>query len=466
MRPLPPSSPRCSATWVFGRRLPYFAVRSLFPVISKRKLINTIFILSFPWYGYGAYTWLTKGFAEGMFTCALPFLLILFIHVLNWSYGQAPPIRVNRKFLWVIAALASIGASLPLGLYYKSPVIRPLNSTILVVLFFAPFLSAVVVQAYNQAIKGFSLTRLVLAGLLGYLLFNLAGMAAGMHNKLHFFPGRASPPFAMGIYDTAHILSMLNLMLLFEFRNFKENPLRWLALGAIYMVALAIMLSINSRLSFMIFLVFTVLFVTRAMKVLRGLFTVSLFTMPIMMTFGLLIYEILSLPVFKAVLERVDKQDVVTFNGRTYIWGSALDWFLDDRRGFLFGNGYNGQYRLRLLDWVAKLWGERGSYNLHMHSAFLEFLIDQGIVGIVLMYGVYWMGYKYYRHEYMGNTALAPLYAVFIYMMFAWQIDIVGYGIYSGFVIVFILMAPVVMKSQADEMDELPALQGSGDGGR
>jgi O-antigen ligase len=105
---------------------------------------------------------------------------------------------------------------------------------------------------------------------------------------------------------------------------------------------------------------------------------------------------------------------------------------------------------LRLLEWVAKLWGEPGSYRLHMHSAFLEMLVDQGIVGILLMYGVYWTGYKFYQRQYLANTAMAPLYAAFVYMMFAWQIDIVGYAFYSGFCLVFILMGPVVMKDKEE----------------
>ncbi len=415
-------------------------------MLSKRKLINALFVLSFPWYGYGAYSLMSRGFAVGIFLCAVPFLLILGFYVLDLLYRQTVTPLVNGKFLLVMAALTSISASVLLGLHYHSPVINNANGFLLIVLFYAPFLSSVVVQVYNRHDPDFNMAWLVMKGFLAYLVFNLIGMAIGLRNLLHFFPGRASPPFAMGIYDAAHMLSIVNLMLLFHLRDFKSNPLRWFLLAGVYMVNMGIILSINSRLSFMIFIVFTVLFRTHAMKALRGLFTVSLFTMPIMMSFALLIYQILSLPVFVALMERVDEKDVTTFNGRTYIWTSAADWLRDDRRGLIFGNGYNGQYHLRLLEWVAKLWGEPGSYRLHMHSAFLEMLIDQGIVGILLMYGVYYSGYRFYQKQYMRNTALAPLYAAFVYMMFAWQIDIVGYAFYSGFCLVFVMMGPVVMK--------------------
>jgi O-antigen ligase len=420
-------------------------------VISKRKLINAIFIFSFPWYGYGAYSLMSQGFAIGIFLCAVPFLAIIAFYLLDLLYRQSVTPKVNSKFYWVLAALTSISASVFLGLHYHSPVINQANGMLLIVLFYAPFLSSVIVQVYNREDPEFDMSWLMMRGFIAYLVVNLLGMAVGMRNLLHFFPGRASPPFAMGIYDTAHVLSMVNLMLLFYLRDFKANPMRWFMLAGVYLVDMGLILSINSRLSFMIFLVFTVLFITQAMRALRGLFTVSLFTMPLMMSFALLIYEILSLPVFVAIMERVDKEDVTTFNGRTYIWTAIADWLRDDRRGLIFGNGYNGQYHLRLLEGVAKLWGEPGSYRLHCHSAFLEMLVDQGIVGIFLMYGVYWFGYSFYRKEYLANARMAPLYAAFVYMMFVWQIDIVGYAFYSGFCMVMLMMGPVVMKAKEEQ---------------
>jgi O-antigen ligase len=122
---------------------------------------------------------------------------------------------------------------------------------------------------------------------------------------------------------------------------------------------------------------------------------------------------------------------------------------MHDRRGLLAGNGYNGQYRVRLLEGVAKLWEEPNSYNLHMHSAFLEILVNQGIIGILLMYVVYWIGYKRYRAEYRSDTAMAPLFAGFTYLLFVWQIDITGYSYYLGYILLFMLMSPLCIKKEA-----------------
>lgn len=70
-------------------------------MLSKRKLINTLFILSFPWYGYGAYALMDRGFAIGIFICAMPFLLILGFYVLDLLYRQTVLPAVNGKFYLV-----------------------------------------------------------------------------------------------------------------------------------------------------------------------------------------------------------------------------------------------------------------------------------------------------------------------------------------------------------------------------
>lgn len=415
-------------------------------MISKAKLVNTLFLAAFPCYGIGSYLMLKQGFSIGLITCMLPFVAILLFYGVDLLYRGGLTPMVSRTYWWCMAFILTSVIAVQMAVRYHSPIVNSGNAPVLMLLFLVPFNASVVVQVYNRERDGFDMAWLVLKGLLLLLGINILGYAAGLHNLLHSFAGRISLPFMMGIYDSAHILAFVNLMLLFYIRDFRQRPLRFIGLSAVYLVDLAVIMSVNSRLSFMIFFLLTVLFVTRAMRALRGVYVVSLFTMPLMMSFALLIYKILSLPFFAALLGRVSKEDVTTFNGRTYIWEDAAKWALDDRRGMLFGNGYNGQYHIRLLDRVAKLWGEPHSYNLHMHSSFLEIVVDQGIVGLVLLYIVFWRGYMYYRGEYLRSTALAPLFAGFVYLLFIWQIDIFCYGIYMGNPLLFALMAPLAIQ--------------------
>jgi O-antigen ligase len=403
-------------------------------------------MLAIPWYGVGTYVFV-KGFSLGLIFCTIPFLVILLFHAIDLLYRGTFTPSVNGTFYLCCAALLSGILSIPLGLRYGSPILNPWNTVILMVFMGVPFLAAVVVQTYNRGEYRTGLAWLMVKGLILWLVVNLLGYAAGLRNLMHSFPGRISLPFSLGIYGAAHILAFLSLVLLGYLHDFRSRPVRSIGLSLVYVLNIAIMLSINSRLSIMIFMVITLLFILKLIKKTKGIFLISLFIMPIITNFTLLIYNILTLPFFASVLTRVSKKDVTTFNGRTYIWDAAADWIMHDRRGWLFGNGFNGQYHLRLLDTVAKLWGESGSYRLHMHSAFLEILVDQGVVGVILMYLVYWRGFSYYRRQYMEGTPMAPLYAGFLYLLFIWQIDIFGYAYNMGFMLLFVLMAPLSLKA-------------------
>lgn len=415
-------------------------------MISKRKIVNAIFLLSFPWYGVGTYVFVREGFSIGLGFCLIPFVLLILFHLLDLAYKGEYTSVVNKNFRLCLLAILSVDVSVLLGLYYQSPILNPWNSALLIGMFSLPYLASVVVQVYNREDLEFDISRLFLKGLGLFLAVNLLGYGAGLRNLLHSFAGRVSLPFTMGIYDGAHILAFMNLLMLGYMKDFRGRPMRFMFMLGIFVMNLGLMLSINSRLSFMVFMAIAVLFVTRAARAARGLYAISLFTMPLLTSFALLIYAILSQPIFTTILDRVSKKDVTTFNGRTYIWEAALDWVMDDRRGLIFGNGYNGQYHLRMLEGVAKLWNESGSYRLHMHSAFLEVFVNQGLVGLFLMYAILWRGYQYYRKEYLDNTTLAPMFAGFAYLMFAWQIDIFGYGFYAGFLLLMMMMAPASVK--------------------
>lgn len=413
--------------------------------ISKRNLINTLFVLGFPFYGVGFYLGVRFAFSAGQLFSVAPFLLILIIHGIDLIYRGYAIRMVNRIYWLGMAFLVSMTAGMWMAFQKGFPGFLFMNTLGQTIMFFAPFNAAIVLQIVNRDNKDFDFSGMFLKSLIILMGVNFVGYAAGFSNLVHAFPGRVSFPFMRGLYDASHLLSLINLMLLFQFKDFTGKPLRFLGMSAFYLVNLALMVNINSRLSFLAFLILTILFVTRIIRTTRLLYSLSLFTMPLLLSFALLIYEILTLPIFSAVMTRVNKHDVTSFNGRSYLWYGAYDWFMTDRRGLLFGGGYNAQAGLGFMDRIGVLWGVEKSDMIHMHSSFLQILLAQGIVGLMLMYMIMWQLYKYYRRQYMVGSVEAPLFAAVVYLLFIWQIDIFCYGMDFGIPILFSLLAAIAV---------------------
>jgi len=413
-------------------------------VLSKRKIVNTLFLIGFSCYGIGNYLLNKRSFSEGVLFSALPYMLIVIIYLIDLVYRRKFTPMVNSNFKLALAFIGLTGISMWVSLFWGYAGLGPLNVNTRVVLFFVPFLSAVIVNIYNRDFDDFSWGKLMMRSIGLFLIVNVMGMLAGIPNLIHSFSGRLDFPFSMGIYSNAHAIALFALGLLFYIRNFSRNPLQFLIVLMAFLACLAVMGNLNSRLSIMLFFVFLVLFVTKSIKAAKGLYTVSLFTMPLLVSFSLLVYQILSQPFFANLLGRVSKEDVTTFNGRTYLWEAATDWVMHDRRGFLFGNGFMGQDKLDMLLLMEDLgWGD--SSVIHLHSTFLEVLVDQGVIALILLYILVWKGFVYYREQYKKNSDEAPLFAIFVYLMFIWQIDIFCYGIDLGFPILMTLLAPVCL---------------------
>lgn len=413
--------------------------------ISKRDLINTLFVLGFPFYGVGFYMGMRVAFSAGQMFSIAPFLLIIIIHLIDLIYRGYAVRMVNGRYWLATAFLVSMTAGMWMAFFKGFPGFLLMNTLAQSIMFFAPFNAAIILQIVNRDNEDFNYSNMFLKSMVILMAVNFVGYAGGFSNLVHFFPGRISLPFMRGLYDAAHLLSIINLMLLFKFKDFTGKPVRFLGMAAFYLVNMAVMLNVNSRLSFLVFLLITVLFVTRIIRSTRLLYTVSLFTMPLLLSFALLIYEILTLPIFNAVMTRVNKHDVTSFNGRSYLWYGAYEWFLTDRRGLLFGGGYNAQAGLGFMERIGVLWGVESPGMIHMHSSFLQILLAQGIVGLGLMYILMWQLYKYYRRQYLENTVEAPLFAAMVYLLFIWQIDIFCYGMDFGIPILFTMFAAMAV---------------------
>lgn len=416
-------------------------------MISKRKLINFLFLISLPVYGIGCWLIVKKSPTVGYVTASLGYLSIILFWLVDRMYQRVLQPMTNRLFWVAMLYIASLVLMYWVGLLVHHIAILTLPNTIgqsLLVL--VPFPAVVIVIIYNRGSDDFDFAELFLRSLLGLLIINYLGYAAGLRNLMHTFPGRVSFPFGTGIYDGSHLVAIVNMMLLFriKFSELSSRPLRFSFYSAVYLLNLVAMVSINSRLSFMLFLLFTVLFLFKVMKAAR-VYLLSLFTMPLMMSFALLIYSIVSLPLFANLLGRVSKEDVTTFNGRTYIWEAVADWFMHDRRGLLQGLSYHGHYKISMLDDVARLWGVRNAYNLHTHSTFLEILTSQGIIALGVFYWLMWQAYKFYKQRYIGGFSEAPIYAAFIYILFVYQVDIFAHGIFLGHMVFFTMLAYIAV---------------------
>ena len=414
-------------------------------LLSKRKLINTLFLLAFPFYGIGMYMGIKASASFGTLFAVLPFILILLIHGLDLVYRRQVRNVVTRLYWVGLLFLLTLVWSMWKAQSEGFPSLQFGNTFAFSIMFLVPFHAAIVVQIRNRDQQEFDFAHLVLKSLSILVFVNLVGYAAGLQNAVHRIEGRINLPFLLGIYDAAHLLALINLMLLFYMKDFAGKPYRFLFLLGFYMVNMVIMMSVNSRLSFMTFLLLTALFLFKIIGKARLVFPISLFVMPLLVNFALFIYWVLTLPFMTAIVSRVDKADVTTFNNRTTVWDVGWAWLENDRTGLFFGHGYQGQYKLEGWDHIAEVFNTRNATNVHMHSTFMQTLIGQGVLGYGLLLLIMWHLVRYFRTSYLEGRQEAPLFAAVIYLLFILQIDIVCYGNDFGNALTFCLFAMVVM---------------------
>jgi hypothetical protein len=276
-------------------------------------------------------------------------------------------------------------------------------------------------------------------------------------------------PFLDGFYSGACVLTILNLMLIYYLARTKDDPFKFSYLAAYFVLNLVLLYLINSRINILVFLFVAVLLSLRLIEKIRGLFLSSLFTVPILLSSGLFLYQILTLPIFTSMLKRVDIQDVMTFNGRAFIWQNVMNWLTDDQRGIFWGNGFKGHYFLDLISDVAKLWNSdvKDYHHMHLHSSSFEILVCQGIVGFAIFMILFHRTYTYYKSKYQNGDEAGVFFAVTVFLLFILQVDTFVYLESSGSVIFSLLMAnaliqhkPKAVSRQKKIRDEIIPLPG------
>jgi hypothetical protein len=144
-------------------------------------------------------------------------------------------------------------------------------------------------------------------------------------------------------------------------------------------------------------------------------------------------------------MQRVDIEDVTTFNGRAFLWKDGLDWLTGSHEGLWLGNGYKGHYFLDLITDVAELWNTDEVFHLHMHSTSLEVLICQGLISYAIFCGICFVTYNFFRKKYKEGKLEGSFLAPMIYLLFILQVDTFVYVDGMGFVLLALLVSRVAI---------------------
>ena len=417
-------------------------------MLDKRDIINFLYVISFPIYGLGAYISATIRPSMGYLCSISIHVLIILFYLIDLAYKRDVKIRVNWLYFLTLVFQLTCVASLFVSLSKNMPSMDMMGVVTKSILLVLPFQSFIVVYLYNEKQKGSLVNKTFLSWSI-LLLINIIGFfGLGIRNETHAIEGRLTFPFLDSLNSGACLVAMLNLMILVFIEKSLKDPLKLTWLFSYFALNLALMYYINSKLSLLIFIGVVLLFAFNRSRRFRGVFLVSVFTLPLLLNMGVLIYRVLSLPVFVGIVRRVDLIDVTTFDGRSLLWQRTLDWLMYDQRGILFGNGSDGHYFLHLIPDLAKKWFPRDE-SMHLHSTVLMTLVDQGIFGFVLFLVACYRMYLYYRAEFQKNSADAAFFAVVVFLIFVIQVDSFAYLGTLGYTILGLMIAraSLVLKS-------------------
>lgn len=401
-------------------------------------------MISFPVFGIGTYISAVSSPSVGYLISIVPFFVIILFYFIEVLYSGGFTVRLNKYYLLMLSFVLSSAGSLFVALNKGLPEATMMLTVTKSLLIIVPFHAFLIVVLYNNANRG-SLLKLVIISLSFLLLINLLGyFGLGLANETHSLEGRLNFPFLGGIYSGASLLAIINLLLLFYLKRKWTDPIPFALLSAYFLFNLALFVMINSRLTILVFVLVLSMWFLKILRV-KGVYLLSMFTIPILLGASVPIYKILQLPVLSSVMQRVDIEDVTTFNGRSFLWQDAMNWLFEDRQGWIWGNGYKGHYFLGLIDNVAKMWNEKNIYHMHLHSTSLEVLISQGIVFFLLFCIILYGVYQYFRQMSQDERVEGAFMPVIVFLLFILQIDTFLYLDGLGFIIFSFLVAMIVL---------------------
>ncbi len=414
-------------------------------MVSKKAIIYTLFVSNFLFFGLGQYV--TNNFSTpvGNLLSILPHLLIILFFCLDSLLGKKFSVRLNPRMGWLILFMISLAYAGVLGLSYGVPGYDRLKTLTEILKVGIPFLGFMIWIFYQVEDEDFDPVRQFRWALGLYLSVNLLGAVAGITTLAHSFEDRISIPFSDGIYDGANVLAIFAILLFPLIRdNTSSSQSRIFTLGLLFVVS-ALILHINSRLTILVLLLVMGLFMIRLAYVYQLIFVGAWFFIPMLLNSKMLVYNILTQPIFSSLLQRGDLEDITSYNSRAYIWERAMEWIQHDRTGFWAGNGTRGFGTLRIYEDITDQWMV-DVYTLHSHSSMLDIWICQGLIGLVIVGLMIWGTLKFYRIKRQEGHVLQQFYPVVIFLLLLMQVD----GFFNpsgiGFAIFLMLFSLVVVQ--------------------
>lgn len=421
-------------------------------MIYKRDIVNFLFVTSFPVFGLGKYVSGAMSPSLGFVVSIAPYFLILLFYGVDLLYKREFQMRLNRNYWLMLAFLLSTVISVFVSFRKNLPNLDLQFTILRSLLLLIPFHAFVVVLLYNRGKD--NLFRLTLMGLNLLLLINVIGFyGLGMSNEVHSIEGRINFPFLEALYSGAGLVVIISLMVIYRLAAVWNYPLRFSGLLAYLLVNVFFLFYINSRLVIIIFIIVMLIYLFKLGSRFAYLFLFSFFTLPLLLNTSRLIYEILSMPLFVSLLQRVDMFDIMTYNGRSLLWENVFDWMISDQRGFIFGNGFQGHYFLGIQYDVAKLFGIRDLDNLHLHSAVLEIIVNQGIVGVILVLAIFVKACLHYKRLYEQQAMDGAFYYVLLFMLLLLHVDMLQYMDNLGSIVFSLLVARIAIKQEQSVID-------------
>lgn len=414
--------------------------------MNKRDIINLLYIISFPVYGIGLYFSAAKSPSGGYLISITPHMLILLFYFIDLLCRGEFKFKINIYYFlmasFILSSIVSLFVALHKGLPESGILLMSTKSLLLIV----PFNAFVVFIIYNYEKRNLlwltllSLSLLLVINLIGFFILHLS-------NEVHSIEGRINFPFLDSFYSGASLLAIINLILLYYLKRTWNDPVKFGLIMCYFIFNLALFFQINSRLTIIVLIVVMGLFFFKLMR-LRGIYLFSMFTIPILLSSGAILFKALQLPGLSMLLQRVDVEDVTTFNGRAFLWKDAMDWLLYDQQGLIWGNGYKGHYFLGLISDVAKLWNEKDPYHMHLHSSSMEIMVAQGLIFFLVFAILFYRVYRYFRAKSKIGSEEGAFLPVVLFLLFLMQVDTFLYLDNMGFVFFSLLVAKVVIKEK------------------